>query len=47
MTIYRFIYKCALNLYELRILYIGRAYHYPPDFAFYIYFFNKYKYWVF
>jgi len=23
---------------------IGRAYRYPPDVAFYMYFFNKYKY---
>jgi hypothetical protein len=26
------------------VLYIGRAYRYPPDVAVYIYFFNKYKY---
>jgi hypothetical protein len=33
-----------LNLYEPCVLYIGRAYRYPPDIAFYIYFFNNYKY---
>jgi hypothetical protein len=27
------------------VLYIGQAYRYPPDVAFY--YFNKYKYWVF
>jgi hypothetical protein len=32
------------NLYEPYVLYIGQAYRYPPDVAFYIYFFNKYKY---
>jgi hypothetical protein len=33
-----------LNLQEPCVLYIGRAYCYPPDVSFYIYFFNKYKY---
>ena len=32
------------SLLDQKILYIGRAYCYPPDVAFYIYFFNKYKY---
>jgi len=36
-----------VNLWEPCVLYIGRAYCYPPDVAFYIFFFNKYKYWVF
>ena len=29
-----------INLYELCVLYIGRAYRYPPDVAFYIFFFS-------
>jgi len=33
-----------INLQEPCVLYIGRAYRYPPDVAFYIFFFNKYKY---
>ena len=37
----------SVNLQEPCVLYKGRAYRYPPDVAFYIYFFNKYKYWVF
>jgi hypothetical protein len=32
------------NLQEPCVLYIGRAYRYPPDVAFYIFFFNDYKY---
>ena len=35
------------NLQEPCFLYIGRAYRYPPDVAFYIFFFNNCKYWVF
>jgi hypothetical protein len=35
------------NLQEPCVLYIGRAYRYPPDVAFCILFFNKYRYWVF
>jgi hypothetical protein len=34
------------NLLEPCVLYIGRAYRYPPNVAFYIFFFNKYKYGV-
>jgi hypothetical protein len=34
----------VVNLKEPCVLYIGRAYRYPPCVAFYIYFFNKYKY---
>ena len=34
----------TINLYETCVLYIGLAYRYPPDVAFYIFFFNKYKY---
>jgi len=34
-------------LRTVRPIYIGRAYRYPPDVAFFIYFFNKYKYLVF
>jgi hypothetical protein len=30
-----------INLLELCVLYIGRAYRYAPDVAFYIYFFQK------
>ena len=29
-----------INLYEPCVLYIGRAYRYPPDVAFYIFFFS-------
>jgi hypothetical protein len=36
--------KTNFNLQEPCVLYIGRAYRYPPDVAFYIFFFNKYKY---
>jgi hypothetical protein len=43
---YFYFNKCVkqrgLNLLKPRVLYIGRAYRYPPDVAFYIYFFNKY-----
>jgi hypothetical protein len=31
----------AVNKYIIILLYIGRAYRYPPDVAFYIYFFNN------
>jgi hypothetical protein len=37
-----------INLEKPCVLYTGRAYRYPPDVPFYIYFFfNKYKYRVF
>jgi hypothetical protein len=36
-----------INLSKPCVPYIGRAYRYPPDVAFYIFFFNNYKYWVF
>ena len=29
-----------INLYEPCVLYVGRAYRYPPDVAFYIFFFS-------
>jgi len=32
--------KGIVNLYEPCVLYIGRAYRYPPDVAFYIFFFS-------
>ena len=32
-----------VNLQEPCVLHIGRAYRYPPDVAFYIFFCNKYK----
>jgi hypothetical protein len=34
----------GFNLYEPCVLYIERAYRYPPNVAFYIFFFNNYKY---
>jgi hypothetical protein len=37
----------SFNLSEPCVLYIGRAYRYPPNVRFYIFFFNNYKYWVF
>ena len=46
-ALYTTLDKPFINLQEPCVLYIGRAYRYPPDVAFYIYFFNKYKYWVF
>jgi hypothetical protein len=30
--------EIPLNLYEPYVLYIGRAYRYPPDVGFYIFF---------
>jgi len=37
-------FNVYFNLQEPRVLYIGQAYRYPPDVAFYIFFFNNYKY---
>ena len=39
--------ECLTFKNRASYIYIGRAYRYPPNIAFYIYFFNKYKYWVF
>jgi hypothetical protein len=37
----------SLNFKKPCVLYIGRAYRCPPNVGFYIFFFNKYKYWLF
>jgi hypothetical protein len=41
---YDMAFRELINLEEPCVLYIGPAYRYPPEVAFYIYFFNKYKY---
>jgi len=36
------------SVLRVYLIFKNRAYRYPPDVAFYVFFFfNKYKYWVF